>query len=183
MTCNGPDVQSHNGLTSEEAEALSFLLPLSSDYPNIKKWYLEKVVPGLCEETRLLLPIYREGKIAGLGIAKNDGLEKKICTVRVAPEYENLGLGVRIFDNLLKWLDTDHPNLTVSEGKLPKFSRLFDYYGFTNTSANQSVYIPGVYEFGFNETERGCDVKQDFSLKFQKAASSHASLLSTLPKR
>jgi|GEM_PF-2581039 len=134
-----------------EKEALAFILPLSLDYPDIQKWYLEKVVPGLRCNTRFLLPIYRMDELVGIGIAKNDGYERKVCTVRVAANYEGRGLGVRIFDGLLKWLDTDKPNLTVSQRSLPKFHRLFDYYGFQETSSTCGVYLPHSWEHGFNE--------------------------------
>jgi hypothetical protein len=132
-------------------EALTFLLPLSDDYPGIDQWYLTKVVPGLRQETRHLLRIERNGKLVGLGIAKNEPDERKICTVRVAPDWASRGIGVRIFDGLLKWLDDDRPHLTVSERKLPLFSRLFDYYGFNLSSSKRGVYLPTACEFGYND--------------------------------
>lgn len=138
-------------LRVDEAEALCFLLPLSADYPEIRHWYLSKVVPDLRVGQRILLPVRRSGVLVGLGIAKNDGVERKICTVRVLPTYENKGIGVRIFDKLLHWVGTDRPNLTVSQGNLPKFRRLFDYYGFSETSAIEGLYQPKSWEFGFNE--------------------------------
>ncbi|WP_417742885.1 hypothetical protein [Salipiger sp.] len=140
-----------DALHPRELEVLSFILPLSRDYPGIEDWFLEKVAPGIKDGSRFILPVHRFGQMVGVGIAKNDGLEKKICTVRVAPIYEGRGLGIRVFDGLLKWLDTDRPRLTVSERNLPKYSRLFDYYGFMETSATRGVYLPNSLEHGFNE--------------------------------
>jgi GNAT superfamily N-acetyltransferase len=139
-------------LRLQELEVLSFILPLSRDYPGIEKWFLKKVAPGMRAGSRFILPVHRYGKIVAVGIAKNDGLEKKICTVRVAPTYEGRGLGVRVFDGLLRWLNTDRPSLTVSERNLSKYSRLFDYYGFMETSATRGVYLPHSLEHGFNES-------------------------------
>ncbi|APO67509.1 hypothetical protein IE4872_CH01888 [Rhizobium gallicum] len=147
-TDQGPD------LRPQEAEALRFLLPLSADYPGIESWYLKKVVPGLRTGERYLQLVERDGHLVGLGIAKNDGTEKKICTVRVAPEHFGRGTGVRIFDHLLRWLNDDRPHLTVSEEKLPAFERIFDYYGFSETSQRNGLYLPGRFEIGFNETDR-----------------------------
>ncbi|WP_245487339.1 GNAT family N-acetyltransferase [Rhizobium leguminosarum] len=138
-------------LLPHEAEALGFILPLSADYPGIEKWYRTKVVPGLRTGERYLHRVKREGELIGVGIAKKDSSEKKICTVRVSNEHFGRGSGVRIFDHLLRWLDDDHPHLTVSESKLPVFERIFDWYGFNLTSASNGLYVPGRLEIGYNE--------------------------------
>jgi GNAT superfamily N-acetyltransferase len=138
-------------LADRETEALAFLLPLSEDYPGIEDWYLTKVVPGLHAGTRHLLRIERDGRLVGLGIAKNEEDERKICTVRVAPEYANRGMGLRLFDGLLKWVDDDRPHLTVSDAKLPLFERIFDYYGFHLSSCLHGRYVPQACELGYNE--------------------------------
>lgn len=140
------------GLTDQERQALAFLLPLSRDYPGIDRWFMCKVVPGLRYGTRYLLPIEREGELVGLGIAKSEPDERKICTVRVAPSHAGRGIGVRLFDGLLKWLDDDRPHLTVTQSRLPAFERIFDYYGFTVTSVQQGLYVPHAVELGYNES-------------------------------
>jgi len=134
-----------------EAEALSFLLPLSTDYPGIEQWFSTKVVPGLRDGSRTLLRVERQGGLVGLGIAKKEDNERKICTVRVAPSHVGRGIGVRIFDSLLKWLDEDKPLLTVNDNKLPMFERIFEYYGFNLTSHTEGLYLPSSVEVGFNE--------------------------------
>jgi|SRR5689334_8019604 GNAT superfamily N-acetyltransferase len=136
-------------LVPYEAEALAFLLELSDDYPAIEGWYRTRVVPGLRVGTRFLMRVERAGELVGLGIAKNEE-ERKICTVRVAPDHAGRGIGVRIFDGLLRWLDTDRPCLTVSQRKLAAFERLFDFYGFRQTSVHPNLYSPNVLEFGYN---------------------------------
>lgn len=138
-------------LTDQERRALAFLLPLSDDYPGIDRWFALKVVPGLRRGTRYLLPMERDGVLVGLGIAKNEENERKICTVRVAPSYAGRGMGVRLFEGLLKWLDDDRPHLTVTQSRLPAFERIFDYYGFAVTSAQQGLYVPQAVELGYNE--------------------------------
>lgn len=138
-------------LTDQERRALAFLLPLSADYPGIDRWFELKVVPGLRSGSRYLLQMERDGVLVGLGIAKNEDDERKICTVRVAPSYAGRGMGLRLFDGLLKWLDDDRPHLTVTQSKLPAFERIFDYYGFAVTSAQQGLYVPHAVELGYNE--------------------------------
>lgn len=160
-------------LSDQERRALAFLLPLSDDYPSIDRWFALKVVPGLRRGTRYLLPMERDGVLVGLGIAKNEEDERKICTVRVAPSYAGRGMGVRLFDGLLKWLDDDRPHLTVTQRKLPAFERIFDYYGFAVTSVHQGLYVPHAVELGYNEAAPAlcgpCGAADRFSLARQEA--------------
>ncbi|MDI9849978.1 N-acetyltransferase [Rhodoblastus sp. 17X3] len=137
-------------LTTAELEALAFVLPLSPDYPDIRSWFVEKVVPGLRCGSRHIVRIDRNNKIVALGIAKAEE-ETKICTVRVAPEFAGRGMGIRVFENLMSWLGTDRPLATVSENKLADFQRIFDHYGYRLTSVHTGLYRPGRSEFVFNE--------------------------------
>ncbi|WP_310354695.1 GNAT family N-acetyltransferase [Methylobacterium sp. BE186] len=149
--------RTHGGTESfldrDASEALHFILPLSHDYPGIERWFRSKVAPGLKDGTRHLLRVERDGKLAGLGIAKFDGKERKICTVRISPDYVGRGIGLRIFDGLLKWLDTDQPHLTISESKIQSFERIFDWYGFKLTATKSGLYVPNRNELLYNDQE------------------------------
>jgi hypothetical protein len=136
-----------------EREALEFLLPLSSDYPGFELWFLTKVIPGLRAGTRKLIRVERCDTLVGVGIAKSDDVEKKLCTVRISQSQFGRGFGIKLFDSLLHWLETDKPHLTVSEKKLPAFQRIFEYYGFDVTSTQLGRYVPHVIEVAYNETE------------------------------
>jgi hypothetical protein len=138
-------------LRDEEREALAFLVPLSDDYPGIENWFREKVVPGLRNDSRILLRVERHGQLIGLAIGKREPDENKICTVRIAPSYFGRGIGVRLFDEVLRWLNDDKPHLTVSETRLPAFERIFDFYGFKSTSVQPDLYIPNISEIAYNE--------------------------------
>jgi ribosomal protein S18 acetylase RimI-like enzyme len=138
-------------LTPSEKAALAFLLPLSHDYPDIDRWFRLRVVPGLSQGTRKLICVERHGNIVGVGIGKHEVSERKICTVRVAPTYFGRGIGPRLFDSLLHWLETDQPHLTVSERKLPAFERIFERYGFKVCSSHAGLYLPGVTEHSYND--------------------------------
>lgn len=131
-------------------EVFEFLHPLSDAYPNIGQWYMGKVVPGW-GVTRHVTIIRRHGDIAALGIAKDEHGEKKICTVRVAPVYEGRGMGIRVMDQLMEWLNTDAPLATVSEEKMPDFDKIFTKYGFQLTSVVNGLYRPNSIEYMFNE--------------------------------
>lgn len=136
-------------LTAAEAEVLEFLQPLSRDYPNFARWYCSRVVPGARMGTRMVLPVRKYGRLIAIGIAKNEGGEPKICTVRIAPEFRGRRLGYHIFDCLLRWLDIDYPHFTLRAEKLWMFERIIDYYGFQLTAAMPG-YVPGATELAFN---------------------------------
>ncbi len=74
---------------------------------------------GVISGHRHLAVVRKQDQIVAVGIAKRLGAERKICTVRVSPEMANRGIGVRVFDGLLSWLDSDRPHLTVSDRKTP----------------------------------------------------------------
>jgi ribosomal protein S18 acetylase RimI-like enzyme len=138
-------------LSDDHKEDLEFLLHLSGDYPGIEQWFIQKVISGESAGTRNIFRIKRDNRLVALGIAKQEAGEKKICTVRVHPSYCGRGLGVRVFDHLLSWLQTSRPVLTVSERNRPQFQRLFDHYGFVITSITPNRYREGVAELGYNE--------------------------------
>lgn len=129
---------------------MNFLLPLSASYPGFQGWFVTKVLPNVGTTSQISV-MERYGEIIAVGIAKNEGGEKKLCTVRVAPAYIGRGYGLRLMDNLLDWMDTDQPIATVSEEKMPDFERIFAHYGFRLTSVNNGLYRPGKVEFMFNQ--------------------------------
>ncbi|MBB1397141.1 GNAT family N-acetyltransferase [Pseudoalteromonas sp. SG44-8] len=137
----------------DEIDALEFLLPISNSYPDLQSWYEDRVVPGLTSGTRKLFIHRREGKVVAVGIAKKTRDEKKVCTVRVAPEYSGRGLGVKIFIEAMSWLETDKPHLTVSECKFAEFERIFKFFGYRMTSTVNGLYVPNKVEYLFNETK------------------------------
>lgn len=133
------------------SQVLNFLMPLSNSYPLFEIWFKSKVLPGLPLRTRHIVTIERHGGVAAVGIGKRENGERKVCTIRVDPAYEGRGLGIRVLDYLLDWLDTDFPLATVSEEKMPLFERIFERYGFMLSSVENGLYRPGRVEFVFNQ--------------------------------
>lgn len=131
---------------------LAFLSPLSADYPGFDGWYKERVVSGVRNGSRRLVVVEHDGRIAGVGIGKDTPDERKLCTVRVAPEFEGRGIGIRLIDGLLDWMGEDQPHLTIANGRLHKFERLIDHFGFELTSTKPEIYRSGSSEHFFNES-------------------------------
>lgn len=145
-------VNTSTSYTYAVPHVLHFLKQLSSEYPDIDNWFIQRVIPGLADGTRKLFIRWNEGNIIALGIAKKTFTERKICTVRVAKDYEHMGIGIHIFREAMNWLETDKPLLSVSEQNLNKFQRIFTHFGFQHTSSVVGIYRPNSTELFYNES-------------------------------
>lgn len=126
------------------------ILFLRGAYPNFDKWLHTKVIPGIKNGERSLIIETRDDRVAGIMILKNDGDEKKLCTLRVRPEYESLGLGIRLFNEAFKTLETEKPLLSVSDAALPKFDKIFKYFGFNMEGEYRDLYVSPSTEISYN---------------------------------
>lgn len=133
-----------------ELAIFRFLYEAKNYYPSFDSWYFQKVIPEARIGKREIISEVRDGKIVGVMILKNTSEEKKICSLRVSDEFQNHGLGVRMFEKAFKILETDKPFLTVSEEKLPSFQKIFTYFQFTQTERLENYYREGKKEFSFN---------------------------------
>ena len=77
--------------------------------------------------------------------------EKKLCTLRVMENYQNRGIGIRLFEKSFEVLNTRMPLLSVSGEKLLSFKKIFDYYDFKVTSIKEDYYRKGKKECFYNE--------------------------------
>ncbi|MFV8671605.1 GNAT family N-acetyltransferase [Ralstonia pseudosolanacearum] len=133
------------------SEVLAHVQDLKDFYPSFDVWFSERVLPGLSTGDRSILVEYRQGGLAGLAILKDDGMEKKLCCLRVLPGFQNVhGLGVRMFQRAFESLETERPLLSVAEERRPTFQRLFDYFDFELAEEYPSAYRIGRSEFAFN---------------------------------
>lgn len=123
---------------------------LRSSYPNFDDWFMTRVLPGIYTGERTLIIEERGSTVVGLLILKHTANEKKLCTLRVRPEFENRGLGVRLFETAFERLGTERPLLSISESTLPKFFRVFKHFGFAQVGAYRGLYLPHVHEFSYN---------------------------------
>ena len=129
-----------------------FVSLLSPQYPGIDHWFHDKVMIGELKGTRRIFAMELGGRLAAVTIAKNEDGERKLCCVRVRPDLEGRGFGIRLMERAMDWMGTDRPLATVSEEKLPQFERIFERYGFQNTGAETGIYRPGKIEYIFNGT-------------------------------
>lgn len=126
------------------------LIHLSSFYPSFAHWYDCKVVPGLRRGDRTLVLRYFNGPLGGIAITKDDGLEKKLCCLRVLPHLNGSGLGLRLFEDAFQVLSTEKPLLSVSDEQLLKFHRIFTHFGFVHGKRYDDLYRVGCVEHSYN---------------------------------
>ena len=117
------------------------------------------MLPELSLGKRTVVLEERDDKSAGLLILKHTAEERKLCTLRVRPEFENRGLGLRLFDKAFEILDTSRPLLSVSDQNLPKFSKIFDYFGFICEASYRDLYVPESQELAFNGVLKSVSLK------------------------
>jgi GNAT superfamily N-acetyltransferase len=129
------------------ADDISFL---RASYPRFDDWFARKVIPGISLGERTVVIERRGAAIAGLMILKHTVAEKKLCTLRVRPDFESLGLGIRLFEDAFSVLETEQPLLSVSEHSMPKFVRLFAHFGFEQEAVYSGRYLPAVEEIAYN---------------------------------
>src|SRR5262249_30354696 len=93
-----------------------------------------------------------DGRIAAVAIAKLHHKSSKLCTLRVRPEYRNLGLGQRLLRSTLASLleaDTPKVHFTISEEIFEESGSFFTPYGFRLGHWKKDWYVRGMYEMAY----------------------------------
>lgn len=125
---------------------------LSSFYPGFSTWFDCKVLPGLYSGERALLLKYVGGSLAGIAVIKQNSFEKKLCCLRVMPGFDGSGVGVRLFETSFDLLGSNRPLLSVCEEQLPRFRKIFQYFGFDHVQRYEDFYRYGSAEHSYNGT-------------------------------
>lgn len=126
------------------------LFGLSGYYPLFDQWLESKVLPGILSGERSILVEHYRRRFAGLSIVKDDGLEQKLCCLRVMPEFQGSGTGLRLFERAFESLENHMPLLSIAEEQKDVFKRLFSYYGFELAKEYKGYYRPLKDELSFN---------------------------------
>ncbi|WDM59975.1 GNAT family N-acetyltransferase [Pseudomonas sp. NEEL19] len=126
------------------------LFGLSGYYPLFDQWLESKVLPGMLSGERCILMEYYRRRFSGLAIIKDDGIEQKLCCLRVMPEFQGSGTGLRLFERAFEHLENDMPLLSIAEEQRGTFKKLFSHYGFELAKEYKSYYRPLKDELSFN---------------------------------
>ncbi len=129
---------------------LTFIETLDAFYTDVSYWYVNRVIPGLFMGDDRLIIARDNQRIAGVALGKR-GDESKLRCIRVHPDYQNSGLGVRLIDAMLDQLEDSKPGVTVAEELFHRYSRMFiTRYGFALTAVTKGRYRPRKLEYGYN---------------------------------
>lgn len=79
-----------------------------------------------------------------------DRSERKICCLRVLPEYQNRGIGVKLFIRSMDRLETDKPLLSISSNNLNRFKNIMDYFNFKQYQHYPDLYRKNSEEISYN---------------------------------
>ncbi len=127
------------------------LLYLNSDYPDFIEWFNIKVVPNLSSEREIIITTC-DKYISGIAILKQNAQESKICTLRVVPRFQSMGIGSFLLELSMKKLNTIYPYITIPSYKLPEFQNIFAKYGFKKEDEVRGLYHSNVSELCFNHS-------------------------------
>ncbi|WP_431123351.1 GNAT family N-acetyltransferase [Flagellimonas flava] len=119
------------------------------NYPEIDKWFTNKVTPGLISGDRSIIFLKYKQEDAGFAIVKNDLEEKKICTFYIFPEFRGKGIASKLFEESFNVLGTDKPLMTIPENRFQKFKKYTEKFQFKLTMQDH-VYQNISKELVFN---------------------------------
>lgn len=135
----------------QATQAFPFIADLDRFYPALSQWYESKVIPGLSQGENRMLLAWEGETLAGLVLGKVTSEERKLRCIRVAPDWQNTGLGLRLIERMFDELETATPSCTVAEEMLHQYSRPFiNRYGFELSAVDKGRYRPRKLEYAFN---------------------------------
>jgi GNAT superfamily N-acetyltransferase len=131
--------------------ALNLLRSIENYYPGFEYWYINKAMPGFMVGEDVLLFAKDNSETVGVALGKRSEDEVKLRCVRVLPEYQKRGTGIRLIESMLRELDCDKPRCTVSEELIHDFARPFvNHFDFDLTRVEKGLYRTGKLEYVFN---------------------------------
>jgi len=134
-----------------QCEVYKFLGRLVFEYQGFRSWYQELFAEEFeLKYNREIIICEEKFRIAGVAIIKNDLQEKKICTLRVAREYQNQGIGHNLIEMCMQQLHTDKPMITLHKSKLNQFEKILNYYNFELEQIQKHYYSLFSTELVFN---------------------------------
>ncbi|MGP1433230.1 MAG: GNAT family N-acetyltransferase [Peptoanaerobacter stomatis] len=128
-----------------------FLNKLVFEYRGFNNWYYSLFSENAeLKSIREIIVCEDLFQIAGVAIIKNDLEEKKICTLRVAKDFQRQGIGHNLIEMCMNQLETDTPMITLHKNKLNQFEKLLGYYNFELEQTQKHYYSIFSTELVFN---------------------------------
>ena len=127
---------------------------ICEDYPSHKEWYYKKQLPAtkISNERNILFarnPKDSENIIA-MACLKKDDEEKKICILYVSDKCRGIGIGTKMIEASMDWLETTKPLATLADYKLDMFRPIIRKYDWKLTQIVSGLYNDRSEELCFN---------------------------------
>lgn len=119
-------------------------------YPQFDSWFLSKVIPGIGSTREILIASTLECPLVGICVLKNEGGEKKICSLRVDARHRGQGIASNLLKKSMELLEDDRPLITVPAEVMPTLSPLLSHANFELSGVYRGTYRFGVDEFVYN---------------------------------
>jgi predicted transcriptional regulator len=113
-------------------------------YPNIDRWFDQKVLPGLKSNERIAWVAY-EGDSAIASAVLKLGRKSKFCHLRIQQDFQDLNLGRMFFSQMTfeaRHL-AKHIHFTLPESLWCSKSSFFESFGFRHTEKSSKQYRQG----------------------------------------
>lgn len=133
------------------AEIYKFLKRLVFEYQGFHEWY-NGLFTNACDLklNREIIICEDHLTLAGIAIIKNGCDEKKICTLRVAKEFQHQRIGHNLVELCFQQLNTEKPMITLHKSKLNQFEKILNYYSFELVQTQKHYYNIFNTELVFN---------------------------------
>ena len=132
--------------TSELELVRKSLIGLRQCYPEFNDWYNTKVVPKLKTGTRKVFLATHDLEFSGALILKDDGNEKKVCTLFVNPKNRFRHIGSDFLRIASEELETYKLPITISDEAKPFFYNNLGFNFYTK-EIKPDMYKEGVNEY------------------------------------
>ena len=130
---------SENITLLEEIE--KFSKEISNYYPDYNKWFHDKMIPGIIDQTREIICLIDEEVIGFISLKKE---EKKICTIFVDKKYRRQGYGTILVDKGIEYLEEDKPLLTILSSLQEEYSEIIRNHNWSITGiVGEEIIING----------------------------------------
>lgn len=124
-----------------------------NDYFEQKEWYLKKQLPGIITNERDILFVRNPenyNEIIAVSCLKKTHKERKICMLYVCEKYRHQGIGTKIIEEAMKWLETTKPLITFADYKLEMFKPIIKKYKWQLVEVVEGLYNGHSKELCFN---------------------------------
>lgn len=128
----------------------SFLGILNFEYPGFNKWYWSLFENNILKNEREIIFYMFNNDIAGVAILKHSSDENKICTLRVSPMFQHMGIGSILMEKSFEIFDNDKPLITIHISKYNSFKEIFEKYNFSLEQQIQGYYGLFKSELSYN---------------------------------